>query len=162
MIPNIMSASVRQAAVERKFRIRHSKKKSGCNSFCCYVCTEGLVSLHTPSGWVTDTLSLWPHLNSNPSQTADHKHTSTKAVSFRYAQCAALGGGDLLTEVVCVFCVIRFMDQNFSGPVRHQYCVRAQTWHGHFIQQQKEPKQLLGHCHDMNSSYSNRRNQNSS
>ena len=100
--------------------------ESAYNFVCWYVCTEVLVSLHNSSVCMADTLSLWPNLNSNTSQTTGHKFTSPKALLFPYTQRAALGDCDLLTEVVCVFSVIRFMDQNFSGHVRHQQAVRAQ------------------------------------
>jgi len=130
MIPNIMSASVQQAAVQRKFRTQYCKMESGYKFVCCYVCTEGLVSLRKSSGWVADTLSLWPHLNSNPSQTADHKHTSTKALHFRYTQCAALGGGDLLTEVTLVntqnVSVTKMVDSTSIQCAETKYDLRIQ------------------------------------
>ena len=94
--------------------------------FCCYFCTEGFDSLHTSLGCVADRSPQWPHINRNPSQAADYKHTSPKALPLRNTQCAALNGGDNLTDVNCVLSFVRYMDQNFSGHVRYQSDVRTQ------------------------------------
>ena len=79
------------------FRTQYCKTECGYNFVCWCICTEGFVSFHNSSGYVADTLSLWPHLNCNTSQAADHKYTSLKALLFRYTKCAASDGCDLLT-----------------------------------------------------------------
>jgi hypothetical protein len=96
--------------------------------------------LQTADRWLTRYL-LWPHTVSNRSQTADHKYTSTKALEFRYRQCAALGDCDILTwGFVCflLFDLWSKISQDMS----------------HF-------SSLLSYCHTISTWYSNRSSQNS-
>jgi hypothetical protein len=70
-----------------KFRIQYCKTESGYNFVCWYVCTEGLVSLHTFCATLLTRYLLWQHINSRTSQSGPQIHFTKSLILSLQIKC---------------------------------------------------------------------------